>query len=184
MSLLSNRYRGGVMKCLEADHYLWRHNLNTLQALVILIYGINHTHGQSWALLGAARNIALSLGCHVEPTIFQIEPISAEERRRCWAGLRMLYTIQNTTLGILDATPIPSTVNPPLDINDNELVVGYQIPESRNGPTQMSYLLLKFDLYDLCTRICSQVFGTSRTLTYDKVQALDAEISAMREKLN
>ncbi|KAJ9413954.1 hypothetical protein QL093DRAFT_2088869 [Fusarium oxysporum] len=157
MSLLSNRYRGGVMKCLEADHYLWRHNLNTLQALVILIYGINHTHGQSWALLGAARNIALSLGCHVEPTIFQIEPISAEERRRCWAGLRMLYTIQNTTLGILDATPIPSTVNPPLDINDNELVVGYQIPESRNGPTQMSYLLLKFDLYDLCTRICSQL---------------------------
>ncbi|KAK7572270.1 hypothetical protein V3481_017465 [Fusarium oxysporum f. sp. vasinfectum] len=184
MSLLSSRYRGGVMKCLEADHYLWRHNLNTLQALVILIYGINHTHGQSWALLGAARNIALSLGCHIEPTIFQIEPISVEERRRCWAGLRMLYTIQNTTLGILDATPIPSTVNPPLDINDDELVVGYQIPESRNGPTQMSYLLLKFELYDLCTRICSQVFETSRTLTYDKVQALDAEISAMREKLN
>ncbi|WJG35743.1 uncharacterized protein FOBCDRAFT_186369 [Fusarium oxysporum Fo47] len=184
MSLLSSRYRGGVMKCLEADHYLWRHNMNTLQALVILIYGINHTHGQSWALLGAARNIALSLGCHIEPTFFQMEPIRVEERRRCWAGLKMLYTIQNTTLGILDATHIPSTVQPPLDVNDNELVVGYQIPRSREGPTQMSYLLLKFELYDLCTRICSHVFESSRTLGYDKVQALDAEIVAMREKLN
>ncbi|KAG4291706.1 hypothetical protein FPRO06_12959 [Fusarium proliferatum] len=184
MSLLSSRYRGGVMKCLEADHYLWRHNMNTLQTLVILIYGINHTHGQSWALLGAARNIALSLGCHIEPTVFQMDPIRAEERRRCWAGLKMLYTIQNTTLGILDATHIPSTVKPPLDVNDNELVVGYHIPQSREGPTQMSYLLLKFELYDLCTRICSHVFESSRTASYDKVQALDAEIVAMREKLN
>ncbi|KAL9562763.1 hypothetical protein ACKAV7_013115 [Fusarium commune] len=184
MSLLSSRYRGGVMKCLEADHYLWRHNMNTLQAMVILIYGINHTHGQSWALLGAARNIALSLGCHIEPTFFQMEPIRVEERRRCWAGLKMLYTIQNTTLGILDATHIPSTVKPPLDIDDNELVVGGQIPRSREGPTQMSYLLLKFELYDLCTRICSLVFESSHTVGYDKVQALDAEIAAMREKLN
>jgi hypothetical protein len=184
MSLLTSRFRGAAMKCLEADHYLWRHNLNTLQALVILIYGINHTHGQSWALLGAARNIALSLGCHVDPTIFQMERIRVEERRRCWAGLKMLYTIQNTTLGFLDAAHIPSTVRPPLDVNDNELVAGYQIPQYRDGPTQMSYLLLKFELYDLCTRICSQVFETSRTPAYDKVEALDAEISAMRETLN
>ncbi|KAG8361628.1 hypothetical protein FVEN_g670 [Fusarium venenatum] len=184
MSLLSSRFRGAAMKCLESDHYLWRHNLNTLQALVILIYGINHTHGHSWALLGAARNIALSLGCHVDPTVFQMERIRVEERRRCWAGLKMLYTIQNTTLGFLDAAHIPSTVRPPLDINDNELVAGYQIPQYRDGPTQMSYLLLKFELYDLCTRICSQVFESSRTPGYDKFQALDAEISAMRETLN
>lgn len=172
------------MKCLEADHYLWRHNLNTLQAMVILIYGINHTHGQSWALLGAARNIALSLGCHVDPTIFQMEPIRVEERRRCWAGLKMLYTIQNTTLGILDTTQIPSTVSQPLDVNDDELIAGHQIPQPRHGPTQMSYLLLKFELYDLCTRICSLVFETSCTPSYDKVQALDAEILAMQETLN
>ncbi|RGP77723.1 transcriptional activator mut3p [Fusarium longipes] len=184
MSLLSSRFRGSAMKCLEADHYLWRHNMNTLQALVILIYGINQTHGQSWALLGAARNIALSLGCHVDPTVFQMERIRVEERRRCWAGLKMLYTIQNTTLGILDLAHIPSTVKPPLDVNDNELVAGNQIPLYREGPTQMSYLLLKFELYDLCTRICSQVFGSSRIPDYGQVQALDTEISAMRETLN
>ncbi|KAI6760342.1 hypothetical protein HG530_009202 [Fusarium avenaceum] len=184
MSLLSSRYRGAAMKCLEADHYLWRHNLNTLQALVILIYGINHTHGQSWALLGAARNIALSLGCHVDPEVFQMDRIRVEERRRCWAGLNMLYTIQNTTLGMLDVAHASITVRLPLDVNDDELVAGYQIPQSREGPTQMSYLLLKFELYDLCTRICGHVFEASQTISYDKVQALDAEISAMQETFN
>ncbi|KAJ4262963.1 hypothetical protein NW762_006576 [Fusarium torreyae] len=184
MTLLTKRYRGAAMKCLEADHYLWRHNINTLQAIVILIYGINHTHGQSWALLGTARNIALALGCHVDPEVFQMDRIRVEERRRCWAGLNMLYTIQNTTLGTLDLTHTPSTVKPPLDIDDDELVTGVHVPLSRDGPTQMSYLLLKFDLYGICTRICNEVFGASYMPSYDTIHALDAEISTMQETLN
>ncbi|KAM6515738.1 hypothetical protein FALCPG4_013951 [Fusarium falciforme] len=183
-SLLSSRYRGAAMRCLEADHYLWRHNLNTLQAVVLLIYGVNHTHGQSWALLGTARNIALALGCHIDPTVFGMDRIRVEERRRCWAGLNMLYTIQNTTLGNLDSAFTPSSVKPPLDVNDDELVAGFEVPVSRNGPTQMSYLLLKFDLYGLCTRICSEIFGSLRAPSYDAIQALDSEISALQEVLN
>ncbi|KAI8655259.1 Zn(2)-C6 fungal-type domain-containing protein [Fusarium keratoplasticum] len=183
-SLLSSRYRGAAMKCLEADHYLWRHNLNTLQAVILLIYGINHTHGQSWALLGTARNIALALGCQIDPTVFGMDRIRAEERRRCWAGLNMLYTIQNTTLGNLDSTFTPSSVKAPLDVNDDELVAGFDVPVSRNGPTQMSYLLLKFDLYGLCTRICSEVFGALHVPSYNTIQALDSEISALQEVLN
>ncbi|KAM5350909.1 hypothetical protein ACJ41O_003632 [Fusarium nematophilum] len=184
MSLLSSRYRAAAMKCLEADHYLWRHNLYTLQAMVLLIYGINHTHGQSWALLGAARNIALSLGCHVDPAAFQMDRIRVEERRRCWAGLNMLHTIQNTTLGNLDSTQTTSDAQPPLDVNDDELVAGIEVPASRSEPTQMSYLLLKFDLYGLCSRICTEVFGSSHAPSYDVIQDLDSEISALQEVLN
>jgi hypothetical protein len=183
-SLLTSRYRGAAMKCLEADHYLWRQNLNTLQAVILLIYGINHTHGQSWALLGTARNIALSLGCHVDPTVFHMDRVRVEERRRCWAGLNMLYTIQNTTLGNLDSTLTTSSVRPPLDVNDDEIIAGAEIPSSRTGLTQMSYLLLKFDQYDLCTRICRDVFGTADIPSYDTIQALDSEISALQEVLN
>ncbi|KPM42792.1 hypothetical protein AK830_g3751 [Neonectria ditissima] len=79
ISLLCTRYRAAAMKCLEADHYLSRHNLHTLQTLVLLIYGINHTHGQSWALLETARNIALSLGHHVHPNSFDLDLITAEK---------------------------------------------------------------------------------------------------------
>ncbi|CAH0028549.1 unnamed protein product [Clonostachys rhizophaga] len=183
-SQLNNRYRSAAMRCLDADHYLWRHNLHTLQALVLLVYGINHTHGQSWALLGTARNIALALGCHVDPTVFQMDRIRVEERRRCWAGLNMLYTIQNTTLGNLDSTPTPSSANPPLDVNDDELVAGIEIHASRGGPTQMSYLLLKFDLYRLCNRICSETFGSPHPPSYNQILDLNSEISAFQEMLN
>ena len=163
---------------------MWRHNIYTLQALVLMIYGINHTHGQSWALLGATQNIALSLGCHVDPTVFGMEPVRVEERRRCWAGLKMLYTIQNTTLGNLDSTQIISTTKAPLDINDDELVAGIEVPTSRAGPTQMSYLLIKFELYGICSRICTEAFGVLQAPSYDTINSLDKEISALREDLN
>ena len=185
MQLLSSRYRTAAMKCLEADHFLWRHNLYTLKALVILIYGINHTHGQSWALLGTAKNIALSLGCHVDPDAFDLDLVVAEERRRCWAGLNMLYTIQNTTMGNLDSTHAPSNVKLPLDIDDDQLTKGVTVPTSPAfGPSQMSYLLSKFELYGISTRICSKLFQQDGRPTYDTITSLDMEIGAKQDSIN
>ncbi|KAK3943408.1 hypothetical protein QBC46DRAFT_447025 [Diplogelasinospora grovesii] len=102
IATLTSRYRAAAFRCLEGDHYLWRQNLRTLQALILLIYGINHSHGQSWALLGLIRNVALSLGCHVDPDHFGLGIVEAEQRRRCWAALTMLYMIQNACLGSID----------------------------------------------------------------------------------
>lgn len=173
------------MKCLEADRYLWQHNLYTLQALIVLIYGINHTHGPSWALLGTARNIALSIGCHIDPEGFGLAPVQVEERRRCWAGLNMLHTIQNTVLGNIDPVQTYSTTKLPLDINDSQLVLGINIPTSPdNGPTQMSYLLSKFELYALGSRICSSVLIHNQTPSFEVIMSLDAELQAQQESLN
>jgi hypothetical protein len=80
---LQSRYRMAAMQCLAADQYLWKHNMQTLQALILLIYGINHSHGQTWALLGTSYNIALSLGCHIDPDAFGLDIVQCEERRRC-----------------------------------------------------------------------------------------------------
>jgi hypothetical protein len=157
---LSERYRTASMRCLEADNFLWRHNVSTVQALVILIYGINHSHGQSWSLLGLAHHIALSIGCHIEPSDFQLNPIECEERRRCWAGLMMLYTIQNSVMG--DLGPLHSlskySISLPADVNDSDLTPNRtDLPPQTGLATQMSYLILKFRLYELCASICSRV---------------------------
>ncbi|KAL2126502.1 hypothetical protein VTI74DRAFT_796 [Chaetomium olivicolor] len=186
MRLLASRYRTWAMKCLEADHYLWRHNLHTLQALVILIYGINHTHGQSWALLGTARNIAFALGCHVDPDAFDLDLVVAEQRRRCWAGLNMLYTIQNTTLGNFDTIQPPFNVKLPLDVDDHQLtsgVNGSALPRS-GLPSKLSYLLFKFKLYGLASRICSSLFQHGHLPSYDTILSLDAEIAAQQHSIN
>lgn len=152
MADLSERYRSLAMRCLEADHYLWNHNVLTLQALVLLIYGIGHSHGQAWTLLGLAHHLALSIGAHIDPSAFDLDIVECEERRRCWAGLKMLYTSQNTAMGHIGlAHPfLPSNCRRPLDVDDDDLVPGHvEVARTTDSgkATQMTYLLLKFRLY-------------------------------------
>lgn len=163
------------MQCLQADQFLWRHTICTLQTLVLLIYGINHTHGRTWALLGTTYNIAVALGCNVDPEAFQLTLVEQEERRRCWAGVIMLFTIQNTSMGYLDQRVISHNVKLPMDANDADL--SRESPQSSDmqSPTQMSYILHKFRLYDICARICSGVFGAAM-LSYDSILALEQKI--------
>jgi hypothetical protein len=181
IAALSSRYRSAAMQCLAADQYLWRHTLHTLQALILVIYGINHTHGQSWALLGTTYNISLAIGCHVDPNNFGLELIPCEERRRCWAALTMLYTIQNTSVGSLDPRGLPTDVAMPANVNDSDLVDGRII--SNSSPTQMSYILHKFALYNLCSRLCTDIFGNQRP-SYDMIMDLDQSITKEQQKWN
>ncbi|RFU79585.1 transcriptional activator mut3p [Trichoderma arundinaceum] len=185
VSILTSRYRAAAMQALEADNYLWRHNLYTLQALVIIIYGINHSHGSSWTLLGLARNIAFSLGCHVDPDNFGLSLVEAEERRRCWAAVSMLYTIQNSTMGNLDPTSLPTDVRLPLDVDDDKIMDDALMPMgSKTMPSQMSYLLHKFRLYDICSKICSRVLSKRSSTSYEIVHELDEAILGQHEAWN
>ncbi|KAK5048567.1 hypothetical protein LTR84_005658 [Exophiala bonariae] len=161
---LAGRYRSAAMRCLSADQFLWQHNLHTMQALVLLIYAINHAHGSSWALLGATLNIGFSIGLHVEPSHLDLAPVLSEERRRCWAALMLLYTIQNTCLGNIAPQKIIATVNLPADIDDEQLIeqgsnIIIQEGKADNAPTKMSYLLYKFKLYQIAAEVCVYAQG-------------------------
>ena len=172
---LSERYWSAAMACLDADHYLWNHNVTTLQTLILLIYGIGHSHGQSWTLLGLAHHLAISIGCHVDPSEFGLDVVQREERRRCWSGLMMLYTNQNTAMGNV-ALPhglLHASTRPPADIDDCELIVNAQhIPPSPPHATQMSYLLHKFRLYDICSELCDR-FLNVEIASYELVSDID-----------
>ena len=154
------------MKCLSADQFLWRHNLHTVQALVLLIYTISHTSGPSWALLGTTFHICVALGCHVDPSQMNLDPVRSEQRRRCWAGLMLLYTIQNATLGNLVPIKLTAaaTVRLPADLDDEDICVHgtprrhAEVAEHR-PPTKMSYILLKFKLYELASDVCQFARG-------------------------
>jgi hypothetical protein len=54
VAVLASRYRDATMKSLMASQFLVHYNMNSLQALILLIYSLNHSHGsgQSWSLLG------------------------------------------------------------------------------------------------------------------------------------
>ena len=100
---------------------MYQHNLQTLQTLVLLIYAMNHANIPSWALIGLTWNIAVRIGCHIDPSQLSLEFIESEERRRCWAALMMLYTVQNTCLGNTAPQVVTADVDLPVDIDDDKL---------------------------------------------------------------
>lgn len=127
------------------------------------------------------HNVAIALGCHIDPSKFNLDPILSEERRRCWAGLMMLYTTQNTSQGNPDPSwQIKYNVQLPADVDDDNISL-YGIQANRSGPTQMSYLLFKFSLYDLASRICKETFKESEPSRED-IQSMDNEICQVQEK--
>ena len=149
---ISERYRTTAMKCLEQDQYLWNHNVTSLQALIILVNGLNHVYGQTFTLAGLTIHLAFSIGCHIDPERLGLDTIECEERRRCWAALMMLYTWQNVTMGNLGAshTEFKANTKLPADLDDEDIVNGRPLPVASFGrPTQMSYMIPKFRLFDL-----------------------------------
>ena len=182
---LSERYYTAAMKCLEADHYLWRHNITTLQALLILIYGIQHSHGHSWTLLGLAYHLAISVGCHVDPAAFSLGIVVAEERRRCWLALITLLCNQNTSMTGFDMnqTVSSSRVQHPARVWDEDIVLGRQQPiEDSAEMTPVSYLVWKFRLFRISSEICDPVL-LARPNDLAIRQRLDAVIRAELDPL-
>ncbi|CZR54060.1 related to transcriptional activator Mut3p [Phialocephala subalpina] len=179
--VLSRRYREAAMKCLAKQGVFWgKHNVQSLQALIMLVYAMGHSQDHTWVLLGMTHNVAIALGCHIDPSKFNLDPIQCEERRRCWAGLMMLYTIQNTFLGTPDPSwKISYEVQLPADVNDTDISLA-GIQENIGSPTQMSYLLFKFRLYDLTAKICGQTFSSSEP-SRQAIQHLDQQICHAQE---
>ncbi|TGO42182.1 hypothetical protein BHYA_0011g00160 [Botrytis hyacinthi] len=179
--VLGKRYREGAMQCLGKQGVFWgRHNVQSLQALILLVYAMNHNQDPTWTILGTTYHVAIALGCRVDPSILHLDPIQSEERRRCWAGLMMLYTIQTTALRNTDSFwTCKNTVRLPADVNDTDITLT-DIQTPSPGPTQMSYLLFKFQLYDLASAICRERF-TSSIPSARTIRDLDAQICAAQE---
>jgi hypothetical protein len=127
------------------------------------------------------------MGCHIDPERFILGSIEREERRRVWAGLMMLYTIQNTSFGSLDQRMIEQDVKMPADIDDVDLLTGPTVSmtsdpslsPSAGRPTQMTYLLLTFRLYKISNKICETIFTFPQSRF--NISQLEAEIIAIRE---
>jgi hypothetical protein len=213
---LSTRFRETAMRCLASDNFLSTHDMSTLQALVLLVYGMNHSsHSeQSWTLLGKlfttalirtraslmspgiALNIGIALGYHVDGQRLDIPPLETELRRRCWAGLKMLYAIQASTFGLIDMGRLADDrVQLPLDVDDVDIHPDC-VDVNLNKPTEMTYnatfvppfsrvtitddcvcryMLYKFRLYQLSSEVCKHVIGPAVSEAED-VLSIDQRI--------
>lgn len=181
IKVLSARYRSAALQCLAADSVMTRHSINSVQALVLVNYARLHRGLPFWTLLGFTHHVAISMGCHIDPERFNLGLIEREERRRVWAGLMMLYTIQNTSFGSLDQRMVLQDVKMPADVDDVDLLTGLTDPSSSpsSRPTQMTFLILTFRLHKLSTKICETIFSYQQSRFH--VSQFEAEILAIRE---
>lgn len=127
-------------------------------------------------------NIAIAMGCHVDPKVLNIaNRLEAEQRRRCWAGLVMLHMLQIVSFGNVDVLHLKDfQVELPADANDMDILPD-QILTVPNSPTQMSYMLFKLRLHGLAVQISEKLFrGTGVTIA--TVMAIDSEIVAEQQK--
>lgn len=186
IKVLSARYRSAALRCLAADGIIVRHSINSLQALILINYARIQRGLPIWTMLGFTHHVAISMGCHLDPERFPLGAIEREERRRVWAGLMMLYTIQNTSFGSLDQQILSQDVKLPADVDDVDLLTGPTASitsdpsSSPTRPTQMTYLLMTFRLYKTSAKICETIFSHPHVSRFTPLQ-LEAEVLAVRD---
>ncbi|KAL4796670.1 hypothetical protein BDV19DRAFT_388171 [Aspergillus venezuelensis] len=175
---LSCRFRTAATICLAQDNFLINHSLNTLEALLILIYTISHDEGvdRGWVLLGMSLNIGIALQCNVDNPPSGMNCIEVERRRRCWAGILLLHTYQaimhrDINMGWL--TNIPAVM--PADVNDKDITERVVLRPS-SQPTQMSVMMYKLRLFQLSNRICTYLTKTPQD--EESLVLFDAEIAS------
>ncbi|KAJ4113952.1 hypothetical protein NW768_011482 [Fusarium equiseti] len=162
---LSRHLRGAALACLSEARFMVRYDLDTLEAILIMTYGICHSDGADRALgfLGLSLNIGIVLRCHVNHLNQNL--IEQQRRWRCWAGIRMLYTYQGILFRDVDPSfllTIPSPV--PAEVDDSDIHADI-IQEPRTYPNSMSVMKFKLRLFELSTKICSRLSDSS---TFDE----------------
>ncbi|EWZ90824.1 hypothetical protein NW765_016030 [Fusarium oxysporum] len=158
---VSRHLRSAALACLSQASFMVRYNLNTLEALLIMSYGICHSEGvdRAWAFLGVALNIGIALRCNAD----RPDRNFIEQQRcwRCWAGVRLLYTYQGILFRDVDPSFLLSFPSPmPAEVNDSD-IHSDTVQEPSSYPTGMSLMKFKLRLFELSTRICSILSGSS-----------------------
>ncbi|KAL3437205.1 hypothetical protein BDV09DRAFT_23718 [Aspergillus tetrazonus] len=179
---LSSRYRSAALRCLSTDGILSRHSINSLQSLILINYARLHRGLPTWTLLGLTHHVATSMGCHIDPERFALGPIEREERRRAWAGLKMLYTTHNNLYGSSSPSLTTMSTKLPLDVNDVDLLTGTAPETTTPRPTQMTYLLLQYRLHDVSSMICESLFSFPPRYTAAQLEAEILSVHEMCEK--
>jgi hypothetical protein len=180
---LSQNFRNAALMSLSQDQFLVRHDLDTLEALLILVYSISHNEGPeyAWALLGSALNIATALRCHTDAPITNC--IERERHRRCWAGILIIHTDQALCFRDIDLTyMLKMTAAMPAWVNDTD-IQEHGITESPTASashfTDMTLIKFQVRLFQLSTQICSHISSSEK---FDETLLLQHDAAVAKEQ--
>jgi hypothetical protein len=178
---LSRHLRSAALACLSEARFMVQYDLNTLEAVLIMTYGICHSEGvdRAWIFLGVGLNMGIALRCNANHLNQNF--IEQQRRWRCWAGIRMLYTYQGILFRDVDPSFLLAFPSPvPAEVDDSDIHVD-ALQEPLTYPNSMSLMKFKLRLFELSTRICSRLSNSS---TFDEaaMNHFDALIGAEQQQ--
>ncbi|KAF1935547.1 hypothetical protein EJ02DRAFT_123545 [Clathrospora elynae] len=154
---LLSRYRFGLEQALARANFLYCDEIVILHAFVIFLILLrrNDDARKIWTLTGLVVRIAQTLGIHRDGSHFGLPPFEIEMRRRLWWQVCILDARSSEDHGC-DPTIVEAQFDTkmPLNVNDTDLHPNMaEFPEERQGFTDMTFCLLRFEVANIFRRI-------------------------------
>lgn len=131
---------------------LQRYDMVVLQALVLYQLSLSGRYDRhaAWILNGVIVRIAQKMGLHRDGQMLGLSPFETEMRRRIWWQIVLLDGIYALMSG-LNQSMIPRSwdTKEPSNMNDNDMSPGMTKIEPREGPTDMVYCMLCYEVAKL-----------------------------------
>jgi Fungal specific transcription factor domain len=147
---LANRFRFAVEQALARANFLNSSSLMVLQAFVMFLICVRTQDDTRlvWSLSGLTTHLAQALGVHRDGTNFGLSPFETEMRRRLWWHICLLDTRAAEDHGADPSfTEAFYDAKLPLNINDDDISPETkETPKERQGTTEMTFCLIRFEL--------------------------------------
>lgn len=156
-SILLARYRFAIEQALARANFLTTEEIIVLQAFVIFLICLRRNNDARviWTLTGLIVRIAQTIGVHRDGSHFGLAPFEVEMRRRLWWQVCILDTRASEDHGC-DPTIIEQAFDTKMPMNINDVDISpdmKEFPPERQGCTDMSFCLIRFEVANTFRRI-------------------------------
>ncbi|KAL2192627.1 fungal-specific transcription factor domain-containing protein [Corynascus similis CBS 632.67] len=188
-SVLIQKYRFAVEQALAKAEFLTKPDFTVVQALMLFLVLVRRHDDTrfTWTLTGLLIRLSQALGLHRDGAHFpNLTPFQIEMRRRlfwavCVLDLRSAED-QGTDLSIVSGT---FDTQLPLNINDSDISQdSTQLPEPREGTTDMTFSLIRYEICSLSRRLHTVSSGMTPACPSDAGKSLAEREALLNEVSN
>ena len=178
---LQARYRRYVECALAKEHFLSTEEICVLQALILFLLSLrgNEHPRVLWSLTGVVVRIAMTMGLHREPSLFDLSLYCVEIRRRLWWQVcnldSRLSEDHGSDPGILEHS---FDTQYPLNIDDQDFQPDMPITvQGKQGISDMTFSLIRFEVSNTFRRLsyCPPHAGSFKDGRLQEVTIKDKE---------
>lgn len=180
---LLNQYRFAVEQALAKANFITDPDFTVCQAFVIFLVLVRRHEKPrfSWTLTGLAVRLCQAIGLHRDGTNFpHLKPFEIEMRRRLFWSLLMLDLRSAEDQGTECIISDSFDTQLPLNINDADISPdSTELPQSREGPTDMTFCLLRFEICNLARKMHHASTTVAPDMTREETLAMLQERESM-----